>query len=1186
MSLENAPLGTVCEDYFAVVSSDSDGLHYQCTACGGRSMKDYRRHRKSQTHKDKVEHLEQIKADDEAARSSLVDVQNQLMGNEDQEIVETRELHGSDTSDNTTRTEGSSENPPPDPWTNEYRDYFASRKFEWVDSGGQRPDIEDLLAAGIRQFDEADENDREMIEGLEQKDEEELTMIEEGKFLAVAMNEEWYPFKKKEHLVALLLLGSTRNLLSRLQYDILRGILEVTSVKLPAWSVLRGVRQELKQLLKINVIEKTSALGSPCFGLSIQETISQELANPHVCPHIQFIPEYEPGAIINRLSQARKWRDGFSRDLRVPMVQSSFGHFYVYEPVQLESRNILVPIYFYKTTTSTFAKCLRLEVRPINHSTLFRLEIAAEPDFDSETLEDINVNQFRVEFPKLVINNGQYLKDICDGKLYQQDGFLSSAISLPNPWRERANGLIIRHVPITLYSDDTSGNQSKKWNKHDSFYFTLSGLPPSLTNQEYNIHFQATTNSATVLELGEHIVDELNDLAEIGFSTYDQSIDQKVHVMVVVLCYLGDSPMHAEITNTMNPSMALHPCRMCNLGVSAQHEKLSEKYIKNFVGLSLIDGIDDLQCRDWSTTISMTKKMWSMAATSGQKARIDDLSKESGVRDKLNQLFLNPIHELRHWNKTKEAENEWIKINEEHHERVFNPFIRLRGLDGHKDTPVEILHVVLLGIVKYMTNDAVLKTPAGRIAEMKGRWASFNTSGLNIPPIQANQMVQFVGSLAGSGFRTALQAAPFVFFPYLTPSRRRMWISLCHLSAYIFQTSYTDEKTHLNQIRILINNFLCDTIRDNAQWVNKPKFHMLIHLTDSMERFGPACLFATEKFEQFNGVLRGCSIHSNRQSPGRDVATTFTTYRLLRVLLSGGIFHNENLGCHFHAGPAVLNLFKTNSTLRQTMGLKLPVPKETKYDFKFSETSVEQHVPRHLTQLSPGGEWRTVVKVRTPSNQNLIKGSFVWMLQKEKENLKSVGCIESMWSTSDGNCVVELALCESVPEIHPFYMMREIRKSGIKIWIKLKAVECLLNVQHNCYDSACTVKQTKQRTVERRLTIKLTEEIGHNKSNSYIINSASLYSSASHLCAANISTSDVTAAEWESAMELGMNEWVSNRDRKANEADEKEKIKARKEEEKARKKEDKRRKQEEKAMKKAAEDTQRLEGLNSLFATN
>lgn len=61
---------------------------------------------------------------------------------------------------------------------------------------------------------------------------------------------------------------------------------------------------------------------------------------------------------------------------------------------------------------------------------------------------------------------------------------------------------------MNLYSDDTSGNSSKKWNKHMSFIGTLAGLPPSLTNQEYHMHFLLTTNLASALELADQIVDE------------------------------------------------------------------------------------------------------------------------------------------------------------------------------------------------------------------------------------------------------------------------------------------------------------------------------------------------------------------------------------------------------------------------------------------------------------------------------------------------------------------------------------------------------------------------------------------------------------------------------------------------------------------------------------------------------
>jgi hypothetical protein len=80
---------------------------------------------------------------------------------------------------------------------------------------------------------------------------------------------------------------------------------------------------------------------------------------------------------------------------------------------------------------------------------------------------------------------------------------------LPNPWQTKARGKIIRNVPITLYSDDTSGNVSKQCNEHVSFYFTLSGLQPRLSNKEFNCHFLTTSNQAGVLKLSEMVIDEL-----------------------------------------------------------------------------------------------------------------------------------------------------------------------------------------------------------------------------------------------------------------------------------------------------------------------------------------------------------------------------------------------------------------------------------------------------------------------------------------------------------------------------------------------------------------------------------------------------------------------------------------------------------------------------------------------------
>lgn len=78
-----------------------------------------------------------------------------------------------------------------------------------------------------------------------------------------------------------------------------------------------------------------------------------------------------------------------------------------------------------------------------------------------------------------------------------------------NQWRDRASGARVYAMPLWLYCDDTSGNLSKKWNKHNSFLFTPAGLPRVAVHQEYNVHFLCTSNIAPPLEMLDGIVDQL-----------------------------------------------------------------------------------------------------------------------------------------------------------------------------------------------------------------------------------------------------------------------------------------------------------------------------------------------------------------------------------------------------------------------------------------------------------------------------------------------------------------------------------------------------------------------------------------------------------------------------------------------------------------------------------------------------
>ena len=78
-----------------------------------------------------------------------------------------------------------------------------------------------------------------------------------------------------------------------------------------------------------------------------------------------------------------------------------------------------------------------------------------------------------------------------------------------NRWRAIADGCRVVAFPIWLYCDDTSGNTSKRWNKHNSFLFVPAGLTHHLIHREYNVHFLATSNIAEPLEMLDCIVDQI-----------------------------------------------------------------------------------------------------------------------------------------------------------------------------------------------------------------------------------------------------------------------------------------------------------------------------------------------------------------------------------------------------------------------------------------------------------------------------------------------------------------------------------------------------------------------------------------------------------------------------------------------------------------------------------------------------
>ncbi|KAH9813949.1 hypothetical protein DFH28DRAFT_1170063 [Melampsora americana] len=424
----------------------------------------------------------------------------------------------------------------------------------------------------------------------------------------------WYPFKKKE-------------------YQRIWSILRICAVNLPGWGSLRDLSIHMKTNLGFNVIERLSPSGTPLFGLEIKRIIKNELANSLVSPHLVFVPELCPNTKINRLSQSKKWRELYSRDQRVQMISARNNHYYIYEPLQLRSNQLVVPVFFYQQDNKVMAKCLPAEVQPdIGEPEHYNIIIPEEPSFDS-----------------------------CKHK-----GLHPVYIPIINPWREKAEGKVIRHVPITLYSDDTSGNVSKSWTKHMSIFFTLAGLSPESSNQEFNIHFLATSSVASALELLDEVVDNLN-------------LGEEVLVVPVVLCHLGNSPMHAEICNTTNPANTLTPCWICELKVACQVDKKDDPFVRDFLGIHNLGERIRLPDHNWDVTRSRTKEIWTLVKDTNTKSCVEDKYQEYGLQDGILDYFFNKVQKAQILLLGNELYKITQQLDDDLGQHVFNQMLRLNG---------------------------------------------------------------------------------------------------------------------------------------------------------------------------------------------------------------------------------------------------------------------------------------------------------------------------------------------------------------------------------------------------------------------------------------------------------------------------------------------------------------------------
>ncbi|KAJ7922473.1 hypothetical protein B0H13DRAFT_2410462 [Mycena leptocephala] len=555
----------------------------------------------------------------------------------------------------------------------------------------------------------------------------------------------------------------------------------------------------------------------------------------------------------------------------------------------------------------------------------------------------------------------------------------------------------------------------EKAEQAQSILFTLAGLPRELTQMIYNI-ISSLHRTFPPLEMMEAVVAMLRQAQKDGIEVWDCEYQDWILIIPWFLAFQGDNPMSSEF---------------------ASHA-----------------GIPRTKQQTMSDLTAQLKR-----AIDGAPSAVDDMATDTGSKDKFFQHFLDKLQaaasKLRDEqkergpsgtgvSKAEEVKNLLHKLRAEMPDNIFNPVLSIPDFDAHRDTPVEILHVVLLGVVKYWWRDAVSRQNSKGKEELRARLSSMDVSGLNTPPIRGNTYVQYAGSLV----------ALVVLHGLIPQAHYDGWVALCRLAPLMFQPAIDHLPTYLETLEAAVFDFLTATALWNTQWFNKPKFHLFVHLTDHIRRFGPLILYATESFESFNLVIRLRSIHSSKHAPSLDIATAFSHLHAVRHLVSGGYVLEDENGNRIaprQAGPEVLALlndeeflgYMSMTGLSNTNKSGLHMPLVGNAPCPWPDTAAAKHGISSLLRASD-----TVQRCRSLILANGDKIEISKYLIYRKGGVLCVGRAEEILVELETDSVIGILIsaCLIGPDVMPYRLPSCTVQENQRLMVAFNELVCAVNV--------------------------------------------------------------------------------------------------------------------------------------------
>ena len=328
----------------------------------------------------------------------------------------------------------------------------------------------------------------------------------------------------------------------------------------------------------------------------------------------------------------------------------------------------------------------------------------------------------------------------------------------------------------------------------------------------------------------------LRKCSESGIIAWDCKNMEEVLLDPYGLFLAGDNPMQAEECSHAGLACNLF-CRTCDVGGTKEFKQSDEGYATIFkVSPYFIpkclctadeQSIKSGQMRTPEDTNTTILKQLQLSTQSGGTEKVKKSTTATGISDASSASVVQSLLEMGKTLRKRGAgrstmteldiqkilEDELVKYMKLH---PINPLIGMPGMfhnvpmqfsdnphtgvDIFQDTPTEILHTVLLGVVKYFWAQTVFVMGKNKTMErFEARLGAIDQHGLNIPKINAEYICQYKGGLIGKHFKSLAQVMSFLVYDLIPPIVLTAWNIIGRLCVLLWHTKINDIELYLVQ---------------------------------------------------------------------------------------------------------------------------------------------------------------------------------------------------------------------------------------------------------------------------------------------------------------------------------------------------------------------------------------------------